>query len=311
MATIVLPGKKQVTVQDRVTLGDLKLQGLVPAACQLVRKDPRTGAVRQLADAEVVTGDDLVFAVPRHVQGAAGSEGVSAWVPAIPEAVSRRALLGGLAATALDLAACDVALRPDSRRHAWAVLVDLSGTAVSDRAYYVQELERFVGALAELKPNVLVHVVGFSAFPRPLTSGQAHLVLDQIGEVVEAVRRWPLDARTDLGAAFAMAHELLTKAAVDRRLVWMLSDGIHDPDSRWRGRPAAAVALPRTPSLATLAAEGGAVHWDALDEHQLAGWQRAFDEAGLPAVLHLRGFVEASRARLQRLPRRRDEVASR
>ncbi len=70
MATIVLPGKRQVTVEGQPTLGDLKRQGLVPQACQLVRKDAQTGAVRQLADADPVAGDDLVFAVPRHIQGA-------------------------------------------------------------------------------------------------------------------------------------------------------------------------------------------------------------------------------------------------
>jgi hypothetical protein len=70
MATIVLPGKKAVMVDRPQTLADLKQQGLVPPSFQLVRKDPQTGAVRQLQDSEAVAGDDLVFAVPRHIQGA-------------------------------------------------------------------------------------------------------------------------------------------------------------------------------------------------------------------------------------------------
>ena len=50
MATIVLPGKKQVTVEGQPTLADLKRQKLVPEACQLVRKD----AVKVLPSAPVV-----------------------------------------------------------------------------------------------------------------------------------------------------------------------------------------------------------------------------------------------------------------
>lgn len=76
MATIVLPGKKSLTIDGAQTLADLKQQGLVPQACSLVRKDPATGAVRQLQDTDPVGGDELVFAVPRHVQGAEARSGV-------------------------------------------------------------------------------------------------------------------------------------------------------------------------------------------------------------------------------------------
>jgi hypothetical protein len=55
--------------------------------------------------------------------------------------------------------------------------------------------------------------------------------------------------------------------------------------------------------------EGFAVHWDSLDEYQLTSWQRAFEEADLPAILHLRGFLETPRARLQRLPRNMEEAS--
>lgn len=71
MAKIVLPGKKSVTVEGRPTIGDLKRQGLVPPEYALVRKDA-TGTVRQVRDDEPVGGEDFVFAVPRHVQGASG-----------------------------------------------------------------------------------------------------------------------------------------------------------------------------------------------------------------------------------------------
>ena len=69
MATIILPGKKSLTVDGRPTLGDLKAQGVVPGTLQLVRKDANGTAVRQLQDHDTVGDDDLVFSVPRHVQG--------------------------------------------------------------------------------------------------------------------------------------------------------------------------------------------------------------------------------------------------
>jgi len=69
MATIILPGKKSLTIEGGQTLADLKQQGLVPPACSLVRKDPQTGAVRQLQETDRVGGEDLIFAVPRHIQG--------------------------------------------------------------------------------------------------------------------------------------------------------------------------------------------------------------------------------------------------
>lgn len=72
MATIILPGKKSLTVEGLPTLGDLKAQGLVPDACSLVRKDAQSGAVRQLQDTDSLGGEDLVFAVPRHIQGEIG-----------------------------------------------------------------------------------------------------------------------------------------------------------------------------------------------------------------------------------------------
>lgn len=76
MATIVLPGKKSLTIAGGQTLADLKQQGLVPPACSLVRKDPQTGAVQQLQETDPVAGEDLIYAVPRHIQGSAG-RGVS------------------------------------------------------------------------------------------------------------------------------------------------------------------------------------------------------------------------------------------
>jgi len=68
MATIVLPGKKSVTIEGQPTLADLKQQALVPAAYRLVRKDS-AGVVRELRDDEPVGGEDVVFAVPSHRQG--------------------------------------------------------------------------------------------------------------------------------------------------------------------------------------------------------------------------------------------------
>jgi hypothetical protein len=217
--------------------------------------------------------------------------------------ISRRRMVRWLAMGTVGLAGCDPRRLPDSRRQAWVVLVDLSGTAASDRAYYVRELEATIQELAELRGNVPLHIAGFSSFARPLAGGQAHLVRERLPEVVAAVQRWPRDPKTDIAAAFGMAHELLRTAAVERRLIWMLSDGVHDPTNRWPSRPAVGVPLPDGLPLAALHEQGTAVHWDALDEYQLAGWQRAFEAASLPAVLHLRGFMEAARTRLQRLPR--------
>jgi hypothetical protein len=70
MAKIFLPGKNSITVEGQPTLGDLKRQGLIPGEYRLVRKDPQTGALRQLQDSDPIAGDDLVHATPRHVQGA-------------------------------------------------------------------------------------------------------------------------------------------------------------------------------------------------------------------------------------------------
>lgn len=69
MAKIFLPGKKSITIDGEPTLGDLKRQNLVPGDYRLVRKDAQTGAMRQLQDTDPVAGEDLVYAVPRHVQG--------------------------------------------------------------------------------------------------------------------------------------------------------------------------------------------------------------------------------------------------
>lgn len=71
MAKIFLPGKQSLTIEGQPTLGDLKRQNLVPGDYRLVRKDAQTGAMKQLQDTDPVAGDDLVYAVPRHVQGAA------------------------------------------------------------------------------------------------------------------------------------------------------------------------------------------------------------------------------------------------
>lgn len=158
--------------------------------------------------------------------------------------------------------------------------------------------------LARLKPNVLLHVVGFSAFARPLVSGQAQLVAGRISDVAQAIQRWPLDDRTDLGAALSVAHELLRKSPAESRLLWVLSDGIHDPTNRWRTRPAFAVPLPKGNALGQLGELGVGIHWDVLDEYQFASWQQALDRAGIPAILHLRGFLETATVRLRRLPGR-------
>jgi hypothetical protein len=202
------------------------------------------------------------------------------------------------------LAGCDSRRLADSRRVAWGVLLDLSGTAAQDREHYVQEVQGFVTEMARLKPNVLLHVVGFSAFARPLVSGQAQLVAGRISEVAQAIRRWPLDDRTDLAAAFGMAHDLLRKSPAESRLLWVLSDGIHDPTNRWRTRPPFAVPLPKAFPLGQLRELEVGIHWDDLDEYQFSAWQQALDQAGIPATLHLRGFLETASARLRRLPGR-------
>lgn len=210
----------------------------------------------------------------------------------------------------LGLLGCDPRRLPDSRRQVWVVLLDLSGSAVADREHYVQELEGLIGELARSKPTAVIHVVGFSAFARPLTSGQAQWVVDRIPEVTEAIRRLPPDARTDLAAAFAVAHELLRKSQAERRILWVLSDGIHDPTNRWRTRPPFAVPLPRELPLTQLRDSKVSIHWDDVDEHQFLTWQQALDGAGIPAILHLRGFIEPVPARLRRLPGENEERGS-
>lgn len=213
--------------------------------------------------------------------------------------LTRRAFLLGAAAAAS--AACDPRRLADSRRQAWCVLVDLSGTAATDREYYVRELRTFVKTLGNAKPSVPLHVVGFSSFAKPIVSGQAQLVASGFAEAARAVLQWPRDPKTDLGAAFQVAHDLVRRLSVDRRTWWILSDGVHDPGNRWRARPEHAVVLPRDLPLKAMAEADTSVHWDAIDEYQLAGWQRALDSAEIPAVLHLRGYVEAPTARLQRI----------
>lgn len=69
MATIVLPGKKSLTIEGGQTLADLKQQGLLSQTYRLVVKDPQTGAVRQLQETDPIAGEDLIYAIPRHVQG--------------------------------------------------------------------------------------------------------------------------------------------------------------------------------------------------------------------------------------------------
>lgn len=218
--------------------------------------------------------------------------------------ISRRDVVRLLTLGVAALAGCDSRLLADSRRVAWGVLLDLSGTAAPDRGHYVRELEGFISEMARMKPNVLTHVVGFSAFARPLVSGQAQLVAGRIAEVAQAIRRWPLDDRTDLAAAFSVAHEVLRKSPAEGRLLWVLSDGIHDPTNRWRTRPPFAVPLPKELPLGGLWELGVGIHWDDLDEYQFSSWQQALDRAGIPAILHLRGFLETASARLRRLPGR-------
>lgn len=213
--------------------------------------------------------------------------------------VSRRRVLAGLAACSLAAAGCDRRQRTDSRRQAWGVLIDLSGTAGPDRDYYVREVASMVRELTAHKANVPIHLVGFSAFAKPLASGQAQFIAERLEDVTEAIRRWPLDARTDFGPAFSVVHDLLRTTPVEQRVLWVLSDGIPDPTGRWRTRPQHPVAVPAGMPLDDMAKARYALHWDALDEYQLAGWQRAFEAASLPAVLHLRGYVEAPRARLR------------
>lgn len=223
--------------------------------------------------------------------------------------VSRRAALRYLALGGLALGGCDLSRLPDSRKQSWAVLVDLSGTAASDRDFYIRELEQFIGEIARLKPGALVHLVGFSGFARPLASGQAQMLPAGLPQVLDGIRRWPLDPKTDFVAAFGVSYEVLRKHPTEQRLMWLLSDGIHDPNNRWRTRPTFAAPLPKDLPFRAMKEEGFAVHWDSLDEYQLTSWQRAFEEAGLPAILHLRGFLETPRARLQRLPRNIEEAS--
>jgi len=222
--------------------------------------------------------------------------------------MSRRHALKVLILGTLGLLGCDPRRLPDSRRQVWVVLLDLSGSAVEDREHYVQELEEFLAEMARWKPNVLIHVVGFSGFARPLTSGQAQWVAGQIPKVTEVIRRWPPDPRTDLAAALGVAHELLRQSPVERRVLWILSDGVHDPTNRWNTRPPFAVPLPKELPLSQLRDLEVRIHWDDLDEHQFAAWQQALEGAGIPAILHLRGFIETAAARLRRLPRGEDEA---
>lgn len=217
--------------------------------------------------------------------------------------MSRRHALKVLILGTLGLVGCDPRKLPDSRRQVWAVLLDLSGSAVKDREHYVQELEGLLGEMARLKPNVLIHVVGFSAFAQPLTSGQAQWVARQIPEVTEAIRRWPPDAHSEYAAALGVACELIRKSPAERRILWVLGDGVQDPTNRWRTRPPFAVPLPKELPLSELRDLEVRIHWDDLDEHQFSAWQQALDGAGIPAILHLRGFIETAAARLRRLPR--------
>jgi hypothetical protein len=219
--------------------------------------------------------------------------------------ITRRSLLSGLAG-ALSLLGCDSRRLPDSRKQAWAAMVDLSGTAAEDREEYVRALEEFIRETGRTKPSLVMHVAGFSGFARALVSGQAQQLLDRWSGVADEIRSWPRDARTSLDAAYQVAYDLLRKVGVERRVVWVLGDGIHDPTNRWRARPAFAVALPAELPFERMRDEGFVVHWDALDEHQLRPWLGAFERAKLPAVLHLRGYAETAHARLRRLPR--DEI---
>ncbi len=66
---IVLPGKKSRTLEGQLTVGELKARGLIPKEYSLARKDPETQAVQQLKDEDLVGANDLVYGVPRHIQG--------------------------------------------------------------------------------------------------------------------------------------------------------------------------------------------------------------------------------------------------
>jgi hypothetical protein len=72
------------------------------------------------------------------------------------DTISRRGALRLLALGTLGLAACNARRLPDSRRQTWTVLVDLSGTAVTDRQYYAKELDLFIQGIAEIKPGAVV-----------------------------------------------------------------------------------------------------------------------------------------------------------
>lgn len=223
--------------------------------------------------------------------------------------ITRRSLFSTLAAGALSLAGCDLRRLPDSRKQAWVALVDLSGTAVEDREEYVRALEEFVAEVARSKPSLVVHVAGFSGFARALMSGQAQHLLERAAQVTAAIRTWPRDARTSLDAAYGLAYDLLRTTAAERRVVWMLSDGVHDPTNRWRARPGFAVPLPAELPFERMRDKQFVVHWDALDEPQLRPWLGAFERAKLPAILHLRGYAETVHARMRRLPREEVERA--
>lgn len=216
--------------------------------------------------------------------------------------ITRRSLLSTLAAGALSLAGCDLRRLPDSRKQAWVAMVDLSGTAVEDREEYARALEEFVSEIARSKPSLVLHVAGFSGYARALMSGQAQHLLERLPQVTAAIRAWPRDARTSMDVAYGLACDLLRPTAAERRVVWMLSDGVHDPTNRWRTRPASAVALPAELPFERMRDEQFVVHWDALDEQQLRPWLGAFERAKLPAILHLRGHAETAQARMRRLP---------
>ncbi len=219
--------------------------------------------------------------------------------------MSRREALRLLLLGSLGLVGCDPATLPlpDSHAQVWGVLIDLSGTAASDREHYVTELTGFIRELARVRRNVVVHVVGFSAYAKPLASGQAEAVATRIEELTPAIRRWPLDSRTDLTSAFTVMSELLRKSPAERKFLWVLSDGIHDPTNRWRTRPPHPVPVPAELPFRALKELGVRIHWDDIDEYQLVGWHQAFEQAGIPTLIHLRGFLETPAARLQQLLR--------
>ena len=69
MAKIVYPGKKCQTLEGDQVLSGLQVKGLVDPRFTLVKKDPKSGAVCQLRDDEIVAEKEVIYAEPKHDSG--------------------------------------------------------------------------------------------------------------------------------------------------------------------------------------------------------------------------------------------------